>query len=120
MNALKITLAADNPVNLPLAYNYLIQGALYADWKKLWPSLHDAGYMDGERHFRLFTFGPLTGNSFVKDKTITFRNLIHLEVRSPVAELTEALRDLYKDQVLQSLVYLSAQHHLLAHQHPLS
>ena len=93
MNALKITLAADNPVSLPLAYNYMVQGALYADWKEFWPHLHDTGYMDGDHHFRLFTFGPLTGNSSVKDKTITFRNLIHLEVRSPVAELIEKLAD---------------------------
>ncbi|MBQ9347307.1 MAG: CRISPR-associated endoribonuclease Cas6 [Oscillibacter sp.] len=93
MNTLKITLLAKQAVCLPLAYNYLIQSALYADWRAVYPDLHGTGYMDGGRHFRLFTFGPLTGSSHVEDKTIVFQGLVHLEVRSPVAELMEILAD---------------------------
>lgn len=91
MNALKITLLARDAVRLPLAYNYLVQSALYADWREVWPDLHETGYRDGDHHFRLFTFGPLTGNSRVEDKTIVFQGLVHLEVRSPVSELVEEL-----------------------------
>ena len=93
MNALKITLLAKQAVCLPLAYQYLVQSALYADWRPVYPDLHGTGYMDGGRHFRLFTFGPLTGNSHVEDKSIIFQGLVHLEVRSPVAELPEVLAD---------------------------
>ena len=91
VNALKITLAAKQETRLPLAYNYLVQSALYADWRAVYPNLHDTGYQDGGRRFRLFTFGPLTGNSRVENKTIIFRGLIHLEVRSAVEELIEVL-----------------------------
>ena len=93
MNALKITLLAKQAVCLPLAYNYLVQSALYADWRSAYPDLHGTGYMDGGRHFRLFTFGPLTGSSRVEDKSIVFQGLVRLEVRSPVAELMEILAE---------------------------
>lgn len=93
MNALKITLRTREPVRLPLSYNYLIHSALYANWRDVWPDLHDTGYMDGGRHFRLFTFGPLIGSSSVENKEIIFQNYINLEVRSPVAELVESLAD---------------------------
>ena len=93
MNALVVTLWAARPVRLPLAYHALIQGALYENWRETFPELHDAGYSDGARRFRMFTFGPLQGHYQVRGKEIIFEGAVRLEVRSPVSELIDALCD---------------------------
>ena len=93
MNALVVTLWAARPVCLPLAYNALIQGALYENWRETFPELHDEGYSDGLHRFRMFTFSPLQGRYRVQGKEIFFEGAIRLEVRSPVSELIDALCD---------------------------
>ena len=91
MNALIITLRAEPPLRLPLAYHHMIQGALYAAWREAFPALHDEGYSDGTRTFRLFTFSPLQGRDSVEGKDILFSGAVRLEVRSPAAELIDEL-----------------------------
>ena len=93
MNALSITLWAAGPIHLPLAYNALVQGALYDNWRETLPKLHDEGYSDGLHRFRMFTFGPLQGRYRVRGKQIFFEGAVRLEVRSPVSELVDALCD---------------------------
>lgn len=93
MNALVVTLWAAHPVRLPLAYNALIQGALYEHWRETFPELHGEGYPDGPHRFRMFTFSPLQGRYRVQGKEIFFEGAIHLEIRSPVSELIDALCD---------------------------
>ena len=93
MNALVVTLWAARPACLPLAYNALIQGALYENWRGTFPELHDEGYSDGSHSFRMFTFSPLQGRYRVRGKEIFFEGAIRLEVRSPVSELIDALCD---------------------------
>lgn len=93
MNALVVTLWAADPVRLPLAHHALIQGALYENWRETFPKLHDEGYSDGPRRFRMFTFGPLQGHYRVRGKEIVFEGAVRLEVRSPVSELVDALCD---------------------------
>ena len=93
MNALVVTMWAARPVCLPLAYNALIQGALYENWRETFPELHDEGYSDGLHRFRMFTFSPLQGRYRVQGKEIFFEGTIRLEVRSPISELIDALCD---------------------------
>lgn len=93
MNALVVTLWAERPVRLPLAYNALVQGALYKSWRGTFPELHDEGYSDGAHRFRMFTFSPLQGRYRVEGKEILFEGAVRLEIRSPVSELTGALCD---------------------------
>ena len=93
MNALQITLRSENPLSLPLAYNYLVQGALYAAWRVAFPQLHDEGFSDGEKAFRMFVFSPLEGAYRIREKTISFTGPVRLEVRSPVPALPEALAE---------------------------
>ena len=93
MNALTVTLWAADPVPLPLAYNAMIQGALYENWRMTFPELHDRGFSDGLHRFRMFTFSPLQGHYRVQGKQIFFDGAIRLEVRSPVSELIDALCD---------------------------
>lgn len=91
MNALTITLQAKTPLRLPLAYHYMVQGALYSAWREAFPALHNEGYSDGIHTFRLFTFSPLQGRYSIEGKDILFSGEIRLEVRSPAAELMEEL-----------------------------
>ncbi len=81
---LQITFKNKNTV-LPIAYRYFVQSMIYnamesdADFSRF---LHDDGYMNENRSFKLFTFSPLTGNYLVKDKKIFFSDNISLEIRS--------------------------------------
>ena len=93
MNALEIILSADRPVTLPMAYQQLIQGALYRIWGKTFPELHDEGYPAGGRVFRMFVFGDLKGHYVPEGAAITFFGTLRLEVRSPVPALLEPLRE---------------------------
>ena len=93
VNALIITLWASPALCLPLAYQSIVQGALYAQWRDTFPMLHDEGYQDGNHAFRLFTFSPLQGRYRVEGKSILFTGPVSLEVRSPAPELIAALSD---------------------------
>lgn len=93
MKSLILTLRAEQPIRLPLAYNHLVQGMLYDNWREKFPYLHKRGWSDGTHAFRLFTFGPLTGRYRVESKNIVFDETVRLEVRSPSDELIDALAD---------------------------
>ena len=97
MNALKITLKAEYPLRLPLKYNNLIQGALYKCLEGSFPELHDEGWTDGNRVFRMFTFGRLEGKYRIEGKSIVFYDIVRLEVRSPSPEIIEAFSDYLLD-----------------------
>lgn len=91
MNSLILTLDAGAGCCLPIAYQQLTQGALYAAWRGSYPQLHDDGFDGDGQIFRLFTFGPLEGRYRVQGNEITFTDLVRLEVRSPVEDLLYAL-----------------------------
>lgn len=93
MNALEIVLSADRPITLPMAYQQLIQGALYRLWGDTFPELHDEGYPAEGRVFRMFVFSALEGRYIRKGTSITFSGPLRLEVRSPVPALLEPLRE---------------------------
>lgn len=98
MNALAVTLWAAHPVRLPIAYNAIIQGALYENWRETFPELHNQGYSDGLHRFRFFTFSPLQGHYQVQGKQILFDGALRLEVRSPVSELIDTLCDSFQER----------------------
>ena len=72
MNSLILTLDAGAGCCLPIAYQQLTQGALYAAWRGSYPQLHDEGFAGEGQTFRLFTFGPLEGRYRVQGNEITF------------------------------------------------
>lgn len=92
MRALSITIDSKLPTTLPIAYNELIQGLLYGCWRDSFPQLHDEGF-SANKDMRLFTFGPLRGNTIAdgKTKTIRLNGPVHFEVRSPIEELLNEL-----------------------------
>ncbi len=93
MNALIITLWTNNSITLPIAYNHILQVALYSAWEESFPQLHDEGFSADSNIFRMFTFSPLRGKYEIKGKTISFSGAVSFEVRSPVQDLLHILAD---------------------------
>ena len=98
MNALEIVLSPKGPATLPMAYQQFIQGALYGAWGETVPELHDEGYSDGGRTFRMFCFSGLEGRYRASGSEITFSGPLRLEVRSPVPALLEPLADAFSKE----------------------
>lgn len=85
---------AEKTLVLPIHYNYLIQSALYNSIQpELAYFLHEKGYTDGKRSFRLFSFSLLQGTYRMnqENKTIAFEEEIKLTVSSPVDEFCRSL-----------------------------
>ncbi len=81
---LHITFKGENTV-LPIAYRYFIQSMIYRALetdKKFSQFLHDGGFTNDDKSFKLFTFSPLKGNYSVRDKKIIFSDYISFEIRS--------------------------------------
>ncbi len=79
----------DAPVTLPLASSWTIQGLLYhaiSSDSAYSGFLHNQGYFDGNRRFKLFCFSELqpTGQYRVNpaERTITYLSDVTLEIRS--------------------------------------
>ena len=79
---------------LPISYNHLLQGALYNSLNaELSAFLHEKGYTDGKRSFKLFSFSLLQG-AYQMDrikKTITFNGEIKLTISSPLRDFCQSL-----------------------------
>ncbi len=97
------------PVSLPMGHHEVIQGYLYRilnavpEYSEL---LHDVGYTDGTRSYKLFVYGPLEGPYEIRNRTITFRDAVCLEVRSPMPD--------FCDIFMQAVMH--AEHHELNRQ----
>ena len=79
---------------LPLSYHHILQGFIYnvlsaePDYSSF---LHDYGYKDGEKPFKLFVFSLIDGKYEINKNTrhITFYDKISFEVRSPMYEFCD-------------------------------
>lgn len=82
---------------LPVSYNYLLQGALYHSLhKELADFLHEKGYTDGKRSFKLFSFSLLQG-AYQLDrvkKTISFDGEMNLTIASPMQDFCQSLANI--------------------------
>lgn len=79
---------------LPVHYNHIVQAALYNSIDAgLAAFLHEKGFLDGKRVFKMFAFSQLRG-PFMLDKaqkTIKFTGKLQLTVSSPVDEFCQSL-----------------------------
>lgn len=81
-------------ITLPIHYNYLVQAALYNSIDRdLAVFLHEMGYTDGTRAFKLFSFSLLYGSYRLNElkKTIHFEGEIRLIVSSPLQDFCQSL-----------------------------
>lgn len=82
------------PGVLPIHYNYLVQAAIYNSIdSELANFLHQKGYVDGSRTFKLFSFSLLQGAYHMDRvrKTIAFEREIQLTVSSPLPDFCQSL-----------------------------
>ena len=84
---LRLYFNCPNPLKLPLSYNHILQGFIY-DTLRVEPDysafLHDHGYTDEGRPFRLFVFSLISGKYKIEAPYIIFEGDISFELRSPV------------------------------------
>lgn len=80
---LRITLTAvdGNDINLPVHYNYALQGLIYASLDPVTAGqLHNKGYSSGSRTFRLFTFSALLGRRTLHRERVVYSGPVELYV----------------------------------------
>ena len=82
MRALILEADSYDILDLPVAYQHLVQGLFYSVWNETEPCLHDEGYGSPVRGLRLFTFSPIRGRYRLEDGRILFTSPIRLELRS--------------------------------------
>lgn len=85
---------AVNKLTIPLAYRYQVMSMLYKTMRidELYSTLlHDVGFQNGRRTYRMFCFGELSGESTIyrEEKKITFPASVFLEVRTTDEQLEE-------------------------------
>jgi CRISPR-associated endoribonuclease Cas6 len=95
-------------VIVPLHYNHMVQACIYrhidpdlAAW------LHDRGYVDSGRPFKLFTFSRLMGNFRRVGDHLIFRGQLSLFVGSPLHNFVESLA---QNLVRSGRLYLGDSH----------
>lgn len=83
----EIIFDSDQPIRLPIQYNYAIQGMIYNHLGSEYSSqLHDEGYAYQNRNFKLFTFSRLNGEfkQLRESNEILFYPPITIIISSPI------------------------------------
>jgi len=76
---------------LPIHYNSLIQGFIYANLDNLISdSLHNEGVAFGKRQFRFFTFSRIYGRYLINSETIEFTGPLKLHMSSIHEDVLES------------------------------
>lgn len=92
----------DRPLELPIAYNYVLQGIIYNSLKQnhqLSNFLHNEGYEHIEKSFKMFVFSNIKGKYRIKDKKITFFHEISFSVRSVYPLILLILKDKFSEGI---------------------
>ena len=93
---LSVNIRLEEPLSLPLNYNHIIQSVIYRSLSVM-PDyasfLHEQGYTNRKRQYKMFHFGQLTGDYVVREKKIIFQSYVILEVRSPEPLLINILAE---------------------------
>lgn len=90
-----VNVKLDKPLILPLNYNHIVQSIIYRTLSVI-PEyadfVHDVGYSNGNRSFKMFNFSQLMGEYRIQRHNIIFENFVSLEIRSPQPLLINILR----------------------------
>jgi len=106
---LSVNIRLEEPLSLPLNYNHIIQSVIYRSLSVM-PDyasfLHEQGYTNRKRQYKMFHFGQLTGDYVVRGKKIIFQSYVMLEVRSPEPLLINILADnIWKNGITRCFVW---------------
>ena len=87
---LKVTLNSENPILLPLHYNYILQSFIYRNLDEIYSIfLHNYGFPYKKRLFKLLTFSRIFGKSRVikSVKKVIFNPPIHFYISCILEEV---------------------------------
>lgn len=95
---IEVNCTATDTIMLPISYNYFVQSMIYnlISNEEFATFLHDKGYIDGNKKFKLFSFSKLEGNSQYcpEDKTIRFVDKqVKLIITSPSKEFIQYIAE---------------------------
>ncbi len=98
---ISVILETDREINLPIQYNHILQGFLYENLtdKDYREFLHQTGYRDGNKVFRLFTYSRLLGKFRMNQQSgqISFQSPVEIIISSAVEQfLTDLAETLIK------------------------
>lgn len=100
---LTIEFSSNQLIYLPISYNEIIQGFIYANItsEELKNFIHDKGYEYNNKKFKLFTFSRLDGDYSIdlKNKIIIFHNKVTLKISSI---LPEFIKDIMNTLLMKS------------------
>lgn len=89
------------PLVLPLSYHHIVQSVIFHALRKM-PDysefLHDSGYTDNNRKFKLFTFGLLRGKYQIQGKNIVFFDEVTFEIRSIEPYMLKILKEVFEKE----------------------
>lgn len=83
---IKITFTSENPILLPIHYNYVLQSFIYNNLSDDFAEfLHSQGFKLGRRSFKLFTFSRIMGNfELLPEQKIQIFSPFEVVVSSPL------------------------------------
>ena len=96
-----VSIRLPEPLVLPINYNHILQAVIYnglsghGGYSRF---LHDEGYGNEKRQFKMFTFSLLDGKYQVKGKKIVFYDEVRFEVRSPEVFFVQTLANVWKKE----------------------
>lgn len=93
---LTIEMKFDGELVFPIGHHHIMQSVIYHNLKnnlEYSNYLHNQGYLEKNRRFKMFTFGPLNGRYQIRNKEICFLEQIRFEVRSPETMMIRTLED---------------------------
>lgn len=89
---IKISFSSEEKIVLPIHYNHIIQAFIYNNIdEKLALFLHNKGYINNNRTFKLFTFSNILNKGVLKDKSFNFGKKIEILVSSPIDDFCKSI-----------------------------
>jgi len=88
---IKISFVSDKDIILPIHYNHILQGFIYANIdSRLSEFLHNRGYTYRERKFKLFTFSNILNKAEKVNNMLKFNRNISFIISSPMEDFCKS------------------------------
>lgn len=84
---------------LPINYHHILQSVIYhalSDGNDYTRQVHDYGYENGKRRYKLFQFSLLNGKYRIEQKRIIFSEKVSFEIRSVDGMLIQTLSEYFR------------------------
>lgn len=108
---IKIKFTSDKDIILPISYNHVIQGFIYNNIDKdLANFLHNEGYINKNRNFKLFTFSRILNIGRIDGKVFNFGKEIEIIISSILDKFCKSIANtmLQSDDLYLGQNYIKA------------